>query len=321
MLDYARGVIAAEAEAVRSLGGRLDARFEEAVRLVLACAGRVVVTGMGKAGIIGEKIAATLASTGTPAHTIHPAEAAHGDLGRVTPDDVVLILSNSGESEEVVRLLPLLRRIGVKIVALTGAGGSTVARNADVVLDIGPIAEACPLGLAPSASTTAMLAMGDALALTVQKERKFTPEEYAFYHPAGALGRRLLKVEEVMRTGSAFCVVEEEATLRDALVAISRTTSRAGAVTVRGPDGRLAGIFTDGDLRRLLGASRAEGLLERPIRAVMTRDPRRITVGRLASEAGYLLKQYRIDEVPVVDGDRRPVGLIDVQDLLAIGLV
>lgn len=316
-LEYARTILRTEAEAVLSVIDRVDGSFVRAVGLVLDCRGRVVVTGMGKPGIIGRKISATLASTGTPSLFLHPADAYHGDLGRVVKEDVVLALSNSGETEEIVRLLPLLRKIGATLVAMTGNGRSTLARTCDLLLDLGPITEACPLGLAPTASTTALLALGDALALCVLKERGFNQEQYAFYHPGGDLGRKLLKVGDIMRTGEKCPTVGPDESVQQVLVAITR--ARAGAVSVVGPDGRLAGIFTDGDLRRHL--ERTADLLHAPVREVMTRTPVTITPERLASEALRLLKDRRIDELPVVDAERRPVGMLDVQDLLEVGLV
>lgn len=314
-LEYGRSVLQAEADALLLVRARLDASFERAVDLLIACKGHVVLTGMGKAGIVGQKISATLASTGTPSFSLHPAEAIHGDLGRVLKDDVVIALSNSGESEEVVRLLPFLRRVGAAIVALTGNPHSTLAGLADLVLNMGPITEACPLGLAPSASTTAMLALGDALALSVQRRRGFNAEQYAFYHPGGSLGRRLMRVSEVMRSGERNPLVREHASVKDVLVAI--TVARAGAVCIVDGEGRLAGIFTDGDLRRQL--SRNPDVARVSIGEVMTCKPITISPDRLVTEAARMLKERKIDELPVVDGDGRPLGMIDVQDLLETG--
>lgn len=315
-LQYAREVVAHEARALASLAERLDERFLEAAGRILTCTGRVVVSGMGKAGLIGTKISATLASTGTPSYFLHPAEALHGDLGRVLPEDVTLVLSNSGETDEVVRLVPHLRGIGASVIAVTGRSDSTLARHADVVLDIGTLDEACPLGLAPSTSTTAMLALGDALALTVQRARNFTPEEYARFHPGGSLGRKLLKVEEIMRSGERNPVLEDSRTVKEALLAITR--ARAGAVCLVDADGRLTGIFTDGDLRRHIAQGAEVGSLV--LRDVMTRSPRTIAAGRLATEAARRMREHKIDELPVVDEQGRPIGLVDIQDLLAVGL-
>ncbi|MBI2922640.1 MAG: KpsF/GutQ family sugar-phosphate isomerase [Planctomycetes bacterium] len=316
-LDFARQVLQTEADAIRSLIHRLDASFVEAVRLVLTCKGRVVVTGMGKAGLIGQKISATLASTGTPSLFLHPAEAYHGDLGRVTRDDLVLALSNSGETDEVSRLLPILKKFGTKIVALTATGASTLGRGADLVVQLGEIEEACPIGLAPSASTTALLALGDALALCAQKERGFTKEQYAFYHPGGELGRKLLKVSEVMRSGDKAPAIRADRTVGEAIAAI--TKARAGAIAIVDAAGRLEGIFTDGDLRRKMSVD--ADVLKKPIGQHMTRNPKTIGPDRLASEALCLLREKKIDEVPVVGADGIPVGMVDVQDLLDVGLV
>jgi arabinose-5-phosphate isomerase len=317
MLEYARSVLAAEAQAITAAAPRLGASFEQAVRALLETAGMVVATGMGKAGIVAQKVAATLSSTGTPAVYLHPAEAVHGDLGRVRPQDIVLVLSHSGETEEIARLLPPLKRIGPKIVAVTARASSTLGRAADIVIETGEIPEACPLGLAPSASTAVLAAIGDALALTVLKERGFTVADFARYHPAGELGRRLMTVREVMRTGAAHPVVPHTTRLRDALAAITR--ARAGAASVVGDDGRLAGIFTDGDLRRHL--TRGDAVLDRPIGELMTRTPITISPDRLATEAARMLSERKIDELPVVDSEGRPVGMLDVQDLLDIGLL
>jgi arabinose-5-phosphate isomerase len=276
-----------------------------------------VVTGMGKAGLIAQKVSATFASTGTPSIFLHPAEAYHGDLGRVGKEDVVLALSNSGETEEVVRLLPPLRRIGAKIVALTASRQSTLGKNADLVIELGRIDEACPLGLAPSATTTALLALGDALAFCVFEARGFDREKFAFYHPGGDLGRRLLKVSEVMRTGDRNAVVREDTTVTEAVAAITR--ARAGAVCVIDAAGRLAGIFTDGDLRRALG--RDPRLVSGRIADVMTRSPRTIGPDRLADEAARILREKKIDELPVVNERGEPVGMLDIQDLLDVGAV
>ena len=316
-LDYPRQVLELEARAIRSLAERLDRNFLEAVRMLLQCKGRVVCTGMGKPGLIGQKISATLASTGTPSYSLHPAEALHGDLGRVVKHDVLLVLSNSGETDEIVRLIPHVRRIGAKIIAITGSRNSTLAAHCDVLLDIGDVTEACPLGLAPSTSTTAMLALGDALALAVLRARHFTPEEYAFYHPGGSLGRKLLKVEDIMRKGPANPTVSEKSTVKEALFAI--TEARAGATSVVDSEGRLVGIFTDGDLRRHV--ARNPNVDAALIADVMTRRPITIAPEKLATEAAQVLLEHRIDELPVVDSEGRPVGMVDIQDLLATGLI
>jgi len=313
LLDYGRTVISAEAAALSRLA--LDESFATAVEWILGCRGRVVVTGMGKPGFVAQKISATLASTGTPSHYLHPAEAAHGDLGRVAREDVVLALSNSGETEEILRLLPALKRIGARVVALTRDSANPLARGADLVIRIGAIEEACPMGLAPTASTAALLALGDAIAMTVLKNRPFDREEYALYHPGGKLGRGLMKVREVMRSGEANPLVRDAASLGDAVGVMTKTPGRPGACTVVDGDGKLVGVFTDGDLRRLVELGKVR--FEAPVAKVMSRNPRTVRPEALVADAARVLRQARIDQVPVVDEDGRPVGLLDVQDLLA----
>ncbi len=311
---YVREVLDAEIRALRDVSERLDPnQVAKAVELLLSCKGRVIVTGIGKAGIIGQKISATLASTGTPSYSVHPIEALHGDLGRILGEDLVLFLSNSGETE-VVELLPYVKQVGAKSICITGDNASTLAQHCDVVLDMGKVEEACPLGLAPSASTTAMLGIGDALALAVARKRNFNKEEYALYHPGGELGRKLMPVEKVMRTGDHCPTVRAEATVRDALHQITSTAGRAGAICVVDNEDRLAGIFTDGDLRRRL--LQGHDFLSKPISSVMTRNPKRIVAGSLATEAGRIMKENRIDEIPIVDAAGKLLGIIDIQDLL-----
>lgn len=318
-LKRAAEVIRTEARTIAGLEERLDMRFLDAVERILACTGQVVVTGMGKAGLIGAKISATFASTGTPSILLHPAEALHGDLGRIRAQDLVLALSNSGETPEVNALLGAVRKIGAAVIAMTGRADSPLGRLADCVLEIGPVEEACPLKLAPTASTSAMLALGDALAMVVLAERGFGREDYALYHPAGALGRRLMRVREVMRQGEELPLVPLGTRLVEVLCTMSGTPGRPGAALVVDGDGRLAGIFTDGDLRRLLQDGRPERL-EAPVDEHMGRDPKAIGPDQLVEEAQRLLREHRIDQVPVIDEDRRPVGLLDVQDLLDIRL-
>jgi arabinose-5-phosphate isomerase len=319
ILDYAREVIRAEAEAVAQLGGRLNGAFARAVEMVLACTGRVVVTGMGKPGFIAQKISATFASTGTPSLYLHPAEALHGDLGRLVPGDLVLALSNSGETDELVRLLPSLRRLGAPIIALTSGPRSSLADAADEVLEIGPVPEACPLGLAPTASTVALLAMGDALAMAVQQKRGFSPEQFASLHPGGALGKQFLRVRDVMRTGDRNPMVRADATLRETAAVMTRTEGRPGAASVIDGQGKLVGIFTDGDLRRLVQMGELD--FSRPVSAVMGKTPRTVSPDDLAQTAADLLRQSQVDQLPVVDAAGLPVGLLDVQDLLAARLL
>ena len=314
----AKEVLRIEADSIRQLISRIDKDFEKAVELIYACKGRVVVTGMGKAGIIGQKISATLASTGTPSLWLHSAEAIHGDLGRVKEEDVIIVISNSGETEEIVDLVPLIKKIGLTLIAITGNKKSTLAKNSDAVLDVSIKVEACPLGLAPMASTTSMLAMGDALCAALMDKRKFKKSDFAFLHPGGSLGRQLLlKVEDIMRKSSSNPVVKETRKVKDVLLAI--TTARAGSATVVDQNGKVKGIFTDGDLRRHLGID--PGLLEKKVKDVMTKNPRTLRKGCLAVEALRILQEYKIDEIPIVDERARAIGLVDVQDLLKAGLV
>ena len=316
-LKRAKEVLRIEADAIRSLIPRINRSFDQVVKNLLQTKGRIVLMGIGKPGIIAQKISATLSSTGSPSLWLHPAEAFHGDLGRVTPSDVVIALSNSGETEEIVRLLPLMKKIGVVLIAMTGNAHSTLARNSDYVLDVGIKKEACPLGLAPTASTTAMLAMGDALCVALQSRRRFRREDFAFLHPGGSLGKKLLKVKEIMRTGPHNPVVRQEIPIREALFAITR--ARAGSASVVDRSGRLVGIFTDGDLRRHL--RREPNVTKQKIRQVMTPRPATIGPDRLATEALRILQEKRIDELPVVNAKGRPIGLLDVQDLLRAGIV
>ena len=314
-ISRAAEVIRLEARTIANLEQLLDARFLDAVDRIVACQGMLVVTGMGKAGLVGAKISATFASTGTPSHSLHPAEAMHGDLGRIRATDLILALSNSGETEEIKALIPRARSIGAGVIAMTGGPDSTLGRLADCVLDIGRVDEACPLGLAPTASTSAMLALGDALAMVVLAERGFSREDYARYHPLGSLGRRLMKVREVMRQGEELPLVPSGTRVTSVLLTMSRTKGRPGAALVVAPDGRLAGLFTDGDLRRLLeqgGVSR----LESPVDEFMTRSPKVAHPDQLLEEAERLLRDFKKDQVPVVDDSGRPVGLLDVQDVL-----
>lgn len=316
LLEEARGVIRAEGDAVRTLAARIDARFARVVDLVLGCRGRVVVTGMGKSGLVGQKLSATLASTGTPSHYLHAAEAVHGDMGRITREDLVLALSNSGESEEVVRLIRPLKSLGVPLVAITGVMESTLARHADVALDIGNVAEACPMGLVPTASTTAMMVLGDALAMCLFNRRGLGREEYARFHPGGRLGRKLMRVQEVMRKAEDNPVVLATDPLRKVIGVMTRT---AGAASVVDDSGRLVGFFTDGDLRRLL--EHTDFSVDRAVGDCMRRNPKYVRPEQLVEEAERLLRDNKIDQVPVLDEQGRPVGLLDVQDLLSVQIV
>jgi len=322
-LALAREVLGLEADAIRTLAEGLSDEagptFERAVDEILATDGMVVVTGMGKAGLVGAKLSATLASTGTPSLSLHPAEAVHGDLGRIRRQDLVLCLSNSGETGELKALIPAIRRIGARVVSMVGDTDSTLARHSDVVLDIGKPPEACPLGLAPTTSTSAMLALGDALAMVVQRERGFSREDFARYHPAGSLGRRLMRVGDVMRKDEELPLIPSGTPLRKALVAMSRTKGRPGAGLVIDEAGKLVGIFTDGDLRRLLEADGLAGL-DQPIDVSMGTSPKVLGVGELVDDAMHKLHEHRIDQLAVVDDDGRPVGLLDIQDLLDVRL-
>ena len=315
-LQRAKEVLRIEAESIQRLIPRLGEDFERAAELLIGCKGRVVVTGMGKAGLIGQKLSATLASTGTPSLWMHPADAVHGDLGRVTKDDVVITLSNSGETPELTQLLPVIKQIGARLIALTGNVHSSLAKHSDVALDVSVKREACSLNLAPTASTTAMLAMGDALAVVVAERRGFKERDFALFHPGGQLGRRLLlRVRDLMRTEKANPVVSQSASVKNVLLAI--TKARAGCASIVDGHGRLVGIFTDGDLRRHLEIT--PNLADTCVRDVMTKTPKTIQADRLAAEALRLLREHHIDELVVLDGRKRPVGLLDVQDLLKAG--
>ncbi|PIP19901.1 MAG: hypothetical protein COT38_02605 [Candidatus Omnitrophica bacterium CG08_land_8_20_14_0_20_41_16] len=318
ILKRGKEVLAIEANAVKNLKSRIDSNFKRAVNLVLKTKGRAIVSGMGKTGIIAQKLSATLASTGTPSLFLHTAEAIHGDLGKVTSEDVVIILSNSGSTEELKKLLPLLKKIGCKVIALTGNIKSILAKYSDVVLDVSVKKEACPLGLTPTASTTATLAMSDALAVCLLESKGFKEKDFAFFHLGGALGLRLLlKVADIMRTGKANPIVKADEKVSSVLLKI--TSARAGSATVVDKSGKLIGIFTDGDLRRNFETDSA--LPIRKIKEVMTNNPTVIYQEMLAAEAMRILHEKRIDELPVVDKSRRPIGLLDVQDLLKVGLV
>jgi arabinose-5-phosphate isomerase len=320
-LDDARQIVRAEAAALELVAQRLDESFLQAVdllqRLTGRGAGRVCLTGTGKSADVGQKIAGTLNSTGTRAYVLDATRAMHGDLGMVHPDDVALILSHSGESEEIVRLLAPLRPLVRGVIALTGHARSTLARQADVAIVYGPLEEVCPLGLAPSASTTAMIALGDALAFTLSQERAFTHEDFARFHPAGSLGRKLLKVENVMRQGSELRIAQAHESVRTVFARSRHAGRRTGAVMLVDDDGRLCGLFTDSDLARLIEARR-DAALDRPIREVMTADPITASLGVRVGDAVELLRRHRISELPIVDGDGKPAGLLDITDLLGI---
>jgi len=324
-LELARQALLLEGSAVASLADQIGESFARAGKALFECPGKVVLTGIGKAGIIAQKISATLASTGTQSIFLHPVEALHGDLGRLQTGDVVVALSDSGQTEELVRLIDHIKSRGATLIAITGQSDSPLYRHADVAICYGQVDEACPLGLAPTVSTSCMLALGDALAATVMQMRSFTPEEFAAFHPAGSLGRKLLKVEESMifkeDRDHRLKLVSDSLTLGEALIEAEKSPRRTGAMLIVNGDGALEGILTDADLRRALVKNRGEDILSRPVREFMTTDPRSIRVGELASEAVAIINKYRIDELPVVNEAGRPVGIIDVQDLLGIKTV
>lgn len=316
-LRYARQIVLLESQTLAKVADRLDANFCRAVDYLYRCRGSVIVSGMGKAGLVGQKIMATLASTGTRSHCLHPAEAVHGDLGRIHHQDVMLILSQSGETEEVVRLLPSLAEFGVPILAITGRADSTLGRAATVTLDLGPLDEACALGLAPSTSTTAMLAIGDALALVTSRMRNFSREDFARFHPAGSLGLKLSKVEHLMRPREQCRVALDSKTVREVFVSLSVPGRRTGAIMLVNEAGKLTGIFTDSDLARLF-ERRRDPELDYPIRQVMTVNPLTVAIGSRIGDAVAIMGQRKISELPVVDHEGEPVGLIDITDLVGL---
>jgi len=318
MLDRAKAVLDIEANVILTLKDRLDESFVSAVDLILQCKGRVVVTGMGKSGAIGRKLAGTLASTGSPALFLHPAEGVHGDLGMVTSQDVVIALSNSGETDEIISIVPAIKRIGARLISILGRTDSALGQYSDVVLDASVEREACPLGLAPTASTTAMLALGDALALAAMEARKFSAEDYAVLHPAGTLGRRLtMRVSDVMRTGDRMATVSEDEIVRDVLFAI--TKAGAGAANVVNGVQKLVGIITDGDLRRHMLAD--ERCLYRKAHEIMTPNPRVVNPDQLATEGVRILETCKIGELPVLDDKGKPIGMLMMKDLFQAGIV
>lgn len=317
-LTSGRQTIRLELEAVQELLNHLDGAFTRACELMFHCRGRIIVTGMGKSGHIGNKIAATLASTGTPAFFVHPGEASHGDLGMFTGDDVVLALSNSGETAEVITILPLIKRMGAPLISITANANSTLARSADINLHIPVDREACPLGLAPTSSTTAQLVLGDALAIALLEARGFSSEDFAFSHPGGSLGRRLLlKVDDIMHTGDEVPTVGAETPVREAL--LEMTHKHLGMTAVIDADGILLGIFTDGDLRRTLDQGLDLG--STPISRVMTPGGTRIQPGLLAAEALGLMQERKINALLVVDNQDRPIGALNMHDMLKAGVI
>lgn len=316
-LRYAREIIQIEAQALEKIAHRLSASFCHAIAYLLSCRGTVIVTGIGKAGLIGQKISATLASTGTRSIFLHPTEAMHGDLGRVHEHDVMLILSQSGETEEVLRLLPSIAAMGVPTIAVTAREASSLGRHATVTIELGPLKEACPLGLAPSTSTTAMLAVGDALALVASRMLCFGHQDFARVHPGGSLGQQLSKVEDRMRPLAECRIARDWQKVRDVFSELRRPGRRTGAILLVSEDERLSGIFTDSDLARLFEARRDEAF-DQPISRVMTPRPRTVPVGAMLSDAVAILAELKISELPVVDAAGVPVGLLDVTDVVGM---
>ncbi len=319
LIEQAKRVLQIEADAISSLIDRIGENFLSAVGILYSCKGRVVVTGMGKSGIIGKKIAATLASTGTPALFLHPAEGIHGDLGMITKGDVLIAISNSGETEELNKILPLIKRLDIKLISLTGGPNSTLALASDIVLDVGVKEEACPLGLIPTASTTAALAMGDALSVALLEKRGFKEEDFAFFHPGGSLGKKLLlKVEDLMHKGKDIPKVHEDTIMKDAILEIS--SKKLGITSVLDGQGRVSGIITDGDLRRWLEKGESD-IFKVKAKEVMTRNPRTIEWDALAAKALSIMEQHSITSLVIVDSERRPEGIIHLHDLLRAGVV
>jgi arabinose-5-phosphate isomerase len=319
---FAAQVIDTEAKAVGAMAQAIGEDFDRAVKLILNCSASVLASGVGKAGHVARKLSATFASTGTPSHFLSAADAVHGDLGSIRRGDVIVILSASGESDEILRLLSIVKKLDHPVVAITASKSSSLGKHADVVLQMGNLDEACPLGLAPSSTTTAMMALGDALALSVMKLRQFTAEDFSVFHPAGQIGRKLIKVGEAMtfRLGENLPVTSDRLTVGQVLREVSSVKRRSGAVILVDDAGKISGIFSDGDLRRLITGDDGSAL-RRQIKEVMTKNPKRIHSDHLASEAMALMRQHRIDELPVVDDGERPIGLIDVQDLVMLKML
>lgn len=316
VLESARKVLHIEEESIAALRARLGEEFAEAVDLIKTCSGRIVFAGMGKSGLVCRKIAATFASTGTPSLFLHPAEGGHGDLGMLARGDVLVAVSNSGETQELIRLLPAVKRLGIPIISMTGGISSTLAKRADIVLNISVTEEACPLNLAPTASTTVTMALGDALAVALLEARGFTEDDFAFFHPVGALGRRLLTVSEIMHVGSEIPMVDQNTTMREALFEI--TSKQLGFTTVQDSDGRLIGIITDGDLRRSL--EKGSDTLSMKAGEIMTGSPKVINADALAAKALQLMESSKITSLVIVDGEERVTGVIHMHDILRAGI-
>ncbi|MDP7039183.1 MAG: KpsF/GutQ family sugar-phosphate isomerase [Myxococcota bacterium] len=317
ILEEARQIIEVESRAVQALGNHINGNFIQAIELILQSKGHVVVTGMGKSGLVGQKISATLASTGTPSLYVHAGDMVHGDLGRITNDDVVLALSNSGESAEILQIVQPLKEQGVPLIAMTGDAESSLAQHATITLSIGPVAEACPMGLVPTASTTVSMVLGDALAMCLFNLRGFGRQEYACFHPGGSLGKKLIEVREIMRTGEENPIVFSKITLAEALDTMTHTQGRPGATSVVDTDGVLVGLFTDGDLRRLIAQDNQLDM-QQPIEQFMHLHPKTLRENELVADTIHMMRENKIDQVIVVDNKNRPVGLLDIQDLLVI---
>lgn len=316
--ELGRAVIETEAMMINALKARIDASFAKACHILLTCTGRIIVMGMGKSGHIGKKIAATFASTGSPAFFIHPGEAKHGDFGMITANDVLLVISNSGETDEILAILPFIKRLNLPLITLTGNALSTLAKAATLNIDVSVEKEACPLGLAPTSSTTAALVMGDALAISLLERRGFTAEDFALSHPGGTLGRRLLlRVDEIMHTGNAIPAVNLDAMLKTALVEM--TQKKLGMTTVLNEQGELAGIFTDGDVRRAF--DRNADVHKTVIHTIMSKNPKIIRPGTLAAEALHIMETYKITALIVTDEDKKPIGIVHLHDILRSGVM
>lgn len=318
LCELGRAVIETEANAIKALASRIDHHFARACQYLLDCQGRIIVIGIGKSGHIGKKIAATFASTGSPSFFVHPGEAKHGDIGMITKKDVVLILTKSGETEEIISLLPFIKRLDIPLIAMTGKPNSTVAQAANIHLDVSVTHEACPLGLAPTSSTTAALVMGDALAISLLQNRGFTAEDFALSHPGGTLGRRLLlRIDEIMHKDSAIPCVDFDAMLKTALVEM--TQKKLGMTTVVNKEGELAGIFTDGDIRRAFDTN--TDIHQTAIHQVMTKNPKVIQPGTLAAEALHIMETYKITSLIVTNNENKPVGVVHMHDILRAGVM
>lgn len=320
-LEYGKAIIREEVRALSDVADKLDNRFSQAVQklLDLKPGSRIVVSGIGKAGFVAMKLSGTLASIGFPSFYLHPADAVHGDLGRFTQNDIALLLSNSGETQEVLRLLPTLKQIGSCIISITASATSTLANHSDVVVEMGRFSEAGPLGLAPTTSTTVMMALGDALAMTLVNQRGFSREEFAAFHPGGDLGRSLMPISEIMRSGDAHCVLHSATITRKGLHAISATKGRPGAAAIINDSGKLIGVFTDGNLRRFL--EQDTSFLDQPIGDICSKNPLTVKPAQLAQEASRIIQERQVDQLIVVDDSGAPIGLVDIQDLLAHGMI